>query len=128
MHDIVIRGGTIIDGTGRTPFTGDVAIDGERIVEAGRRLGDVSELFGPHVVDVLVERGPGVDLVADAVEHRHQDRRERQVRVRRAVGQAELDPLRLGAGRVDRNADRRRAISLASDVAESGRTRTPRTD
>ena len=26
MHDIVIRGGTIIDGTGAAPFTGDVAI------------------------------------------------------------------------------------------------------
>jgi len=25
MHDIVIRGGTIIDGTGRAAFTGDVA-------------------------------------------------------------------------------------------------------
>jgi len=30
MHDIVIRGGTIIDGTGRAAFTGDVAIAGER--------------------------------------------------------------------------------------------------
>jgi len=25
-HDIVIRGGTIIDGTGRAAFTGDAAI------------------------------------------------------------------------------------------------------
>jgi N-acyl-D-amino-acid deacylase len=28
MHDIVIRGGTIVDGTGRAAFTGDVAIAG----------------------------------------------------------------------------------------------------
>ena len=28
MHDIVIRGGTIVDGTGKAPFSGDVAIDG----------------------------------------------------------------------------------------------------
>src|SRR6516162_7432376 len=28
MHDIVIRGGTIIDGTGKAAFTGDVAIGG----------------------------------------------------------------------------------------------------
>jgi N-acyl-D-amino-acid deacylase len=26
MHDTVIRGGTIIDGTGEAAFTGDVAI------------------------------------------------------------------------------------------------------
>src|SRR6202171_3582499 len=39
MHDIVIRGGTIIDGTGKAPFTGDVAIDGGRIVNVGGRQG-----------------------------------------------------------------------------------------
>ncbi len=39
MHDIVIRGGTIIDGTGRPPFTGDLAIEGERIVAVGGRQG-----------------------------------------------------------------------------------------
>src|SRR6266852_4985036 len=39
MHDTVIRGGTIIDGTGKTSFTGDVAIAGERIVEVGGRQG-----------------------------------------------------------------------------------------
>ena len=39
MHDTVIRGGTIIDGTGNPAFTGDVAIAGERIVEVGGRLG-----------------------------------------------------------------------------------------
>ena len=38
MHDTVIRGGTIVDGTGKPAFTGDVAIDGDRIV-AGRRQG-----------------------------------------------------------------------------------------
>jgi adenine deaminase len=39
MHDIVIRGGTIIDGTGKAAFTGDVAIAGERIAEVGGRQG-----------------------------------------------------------------------------------------
>src|SRR6266853_1589903 len=32
---LVIRGGTIIDGTGRKPFVGDVAVGGEKIVEVG---------------------------------------------------------------------------------------------
>lgn len=32
---IVIRGGSIIDGTGREPVAGDVLIDGERIVSVG---------------------------------------------------------------------------------------------
>jgi N-acyl-D-amino-acid deacylase len=39
MHDIVIRGGTIIDGTGKPPFTGDLAIQGERIAGVGGRQG-----------------------------------------------------------------------------------------
>ena len=39
MHDIVIRGGTVIDGTGKAAFTGDVAIAGESIAEVGGKLG-----------------------------------------------------------------------------------------
>jgi N-acyl-D-aspartate/D-glutamate deacylase len=35
MHDLVIAGGTIVDGTGRDAFVGDVAIDGDQIVEVG---------------------------------------------------------------------------------------------
>src|SRR5215813_14002195 len=39
MHDIVIRGGTIIDGTGKTAFTGDVAISDGRIAGVGGKQG-----------------------------------------------------------------------------------------
>src|SRR5439155_1749866 len=35
-HDVVIRGGTIYDGTGGAPFAGDIAIDGDRIAEIGK--------------------------------------------------------------------------------------------
>ena len=36
MHDLVIRGGTIVDGTGAAPAVADVAVDGSRIVAVGR--------------------------------------------------------------------------------------------
>ncbi|MGA9015581.1 MAG: amidohydrolase family protein, partial [Acetobacteraceae bacterium] len=39
MHDTVIRGGTIVDGTGKQAFTGDIAIDGDRIAEVGGKAG-----------------------------------------------------------------------------------------
>ena len=39
MRDLIIRGGTIVDGTGEAPFVGDVAIDGDRIVAVGKDLG-----------------------------------------------------------------------------------------
>jgi N-acyl-D-aspartate/D-glutamate deacylase len=35
MHDLVIRNGTIVDGTGRPAFRGDLAIDGDRIAAVG---------------------------------------------------------------------------------------------
>src|SRR5260370_40180374 len=39
MHDIVIRGGTVIYGTGKSAFTGLVAIAGGRIAAVGGKLG-----------------------------------------------------------------------------------------
>ena len=39
MRDLIIRGGTIVDGTGEAPFVGDIAIDGDRIVEVGEVSG-----------------------------------------------------------------------------------------
>ena len=59
MHDIVIRGGTIVDGTGKSRFTGDVGISGDQISEVGGKLGpgrremDASGLLvAPGWVDV----------------------------------------------------------------------------
>jgi N-acyl-D-amino-acid deacylase len=37
-YDLLIRGGTIYDGSGGAPFEGDVAISGDRIVAAGPAL------------------------------------------------------------------------------------------
>ncbi len=39
MHDLVIRGGTIVDGTGKARFTGDLAIDAGRIAQVGGKAG-----------------------------------------------------------------------------------------
>jgi N-acyl-D-amino-acid deacylase len=72
MHDIVIRGGTIIDGTGAAPFAGDVAIEGQRIVEVGGRHGPARR--GIDATGLLVTPG-WVDA------HTHYD------------GQAMWDPL-----------------------------------
>lgn len=39
MHEIVIRGGTIVDGNGGAPYTGDLAIDNGRISAVGGKVG-----------------------------------------------------------------------------------------
>ena len=39
MHDLVIRNGLLVDGTGTPPREGDVAIDGERITAVGDGVG-----------------------------------------------------------------------------------------
>ena len=41
MHDLIIRGGTIADGSGRAPSRGDVAIDGGLIAAVGE-VGDAA--------------------------------------------------------------------------------------
>ena len=35
-HDIVIRGGNVVDGTGAEPFQADIAVDGDQITEIGK--------------------------------------------------------------------------------------------
>ncbi|HXQ14445.1 MAG TPA: amidohydrolase family protein [Caulobacteraceae bacterium] len=59
MRDLIIRGGTIVDGTGAAPFEGDVAIDAGRIVEVGevsghgrREIDAKGRLVTPGFVDI----------------------------------------------------------------------------
>jgi N-acyl-D-amino-acid deacylase len=47
MYDVILRGGTIYDGSGGKPFTGDVAIRGERIA----KVGDLGDAKGKTEVD-----------------------------------------------------------------------------
>lgn len=42
-YDLLVRGGTIVDGSGTSPFEGDVAIRGDRIVAIGRIDGTAAE-------------------------------------------------------------------------------------
>jgi len=39
MHDLIIRNGTVVDGTGRPRFEGDIAIEGGKIAALGRVAG-----------------------------------------------------------------------------------------
>ena len=48
LCSILIRGGTIIDGTGSPAFTGDVAIEGDVIVGVGK---DLEVQGSPRVID-----------------------------------------------------------------------------
>ena len=58
-HDLVIRGGRVVDGTGRPAVEADVAVRGDRIVEVGRVAGRGREeidargqLVTPGFVDI----------------------------------------------------------------------------
>src|SRR3954451_495458 len=46
MHDVVIRGGTVVDGTGAPARTADVAIDNGVITEVGRGGGEAGRPTG----------------------------------------------------------------------------------
>jgi N-acyl-D-amino-acid deacylase len=47
-HDVILRGGTIYDGSGDKPYIGDVAIDGDMIAA----IGDIGEATAPVEIDV----------------------------------------------------------------------------
>ena len=48
MHDLVIRGGNVVDGTGAAPITADVAIDGDRVVAVGQVSGTGRREIAAH--------------------------------------------------------------------------------
>ena len=58
-HDLVIRGGTVVDGTGAPARQADVAIDGDRITEVGEvdaaGAGQVIDAEGRHVTPGFVD-------------------------------------------------------------------------
>lgn len=59
MHDLVIRGGTVVDGSGGAPIVADVAIDGDRITLVGtvtakgrEEIDATGKIVTPGFVDV----------------------------------------------------------------------------
>src|SRR2546421_8747900 len=59
MHELVIRGGVVVDGTGTTPRQADVALDGGRITEVGRvevegaeEIDAAGQIVTPGFVDI----------------------------------------------------------------------------
>ncbi len=56
MYDVVIRGGRIVDGTGREPFVGDVAVKDGRIAAVGE-VGDADPAGVIDATDRLVTPG-----------------------------------------------------------------------
>jgi N-acyl-D-aspartate/D-glutamate deacylase len=59
MRDLIIRGGTVVDGSGRPAFAGDIAVEGKRIVEVGevsgsahREIDGKGMLITPGWVDI----------------------------------------------------------------------------
>jgi N-acyl-D-amino-acid deacylase len=59
MYDLIVRDALIADGSGRAPFSGDVAISGERIAEIGKVSSRAREevdaggrVLAPGIVDV----------------------------------------------------------------------------
>jgi N-acyl-D-aspartate/D-glutamate deacylase len=58
MFDLIVRNGRIVDGTGATAFTGEVAVESGQIVEIGRVSGSAHDqidaearLVSPGCVD-----------------------------------------------------------------------------
>ena len=72
MYDLVIRGGTLIDGTGTAPVTADIAVNGETVAAVGHGLGRGKREFD---ADGLVVAPGWIDI------HTHYD------------GQALWDPM-----------------------------------
>ena len=58
MHDLLIKGATVVDGTGTEPFTADVAVKDGRIAEIGKLSGHATKTIhaeGAHLMPGFVD-------------------------------------------------------------------------
>jgi N-acyl-D-aspartate/D-glutamate deacylase len=65
-HDLVVRGGTVIDGSGGDAYLADVAVSGQTITEVGQVAGAGRQeidadgaIVTPGFVDIHTARQPG---------------------------------------------------------------------
>ena len=73
MHDLVIRGGTVVDGLGGEPFVADVAIDGDRVSLVGTVAAQGREeidAFGKFVTPGFVDVHTHYDAGKNAAHRR----------------------------------------------------------
>jgi hypothetical protein len=70
----------------------------DRFAQAGAHGRHVFQFLRRQIVEVLVHGIAGMDLVFDAVQARHQHRREGEVGVGRGIGEADLDAFALRRG------------------------------
>ena len=129
MHDLVIKGGTVVDGTGAAGRTADVAISDGRVTEVGQVDGDARRVIDadgaarharlrrhPHPLRRPGHVGPAAHAVVLARRHH---RRHGQLRRRLRAGRAGAARL---ADRPDgrrRGHPRRGAVGRASSGAGS---------
>ena len=63
-YDILIKGGTVLDGSGGAAFTGDVAIKGDRIVAVGQCPGTADQVIASSHLITFNGEGPGIDRLS----------------------------------------------------------------
>src|SRR5437667_901411 len=78
---------------------------GERLTERTGDVGDSLLLLTLQLIDVLVQRAGGLDLVLDPVQAGHEHRCESEIGVAGGVRRSELDSLLLRARGIDGDAD-----------------------
>ena len=66
-YDVMIKNGTIIDGTGTPSYVGDVAISGDKVAAVGRhrRQGEADHRCGGSFGDPRVYRHPYASRCSD---------------------------------------------------------------
>jgi N-acyl-D-amino-acid deacylase len=116
VHELVIRGGTIYDGSGAAPFVGDVAIDGDTIAEVGPFA------VGKTIVEArgLVVAPGFVNMLSHAIDSLVFDGRAesdiRQGVTLEVIGETSMHPF---GSKMQALADRGIAVNLAGLVGTS---------
>ena len=83
-HDLTIRGGTVIDGSGGAPFEADVSVDDGRIVAVCPNLGGSKEEIEKRVYE-LIELVELDKSIAEKYPHQCSGGQNQRVSIARAL-------------------------------------------